>query len=143
MNRKTLLTTKTLFRVNNIKFCCLFSLIIINFIFCLQIFAEQLNFPSEIGEDELKVGEVNIHKVGKFVQVEGRVMNVSDHPLKNIEIIVLMSGNDGQFITWRSSFLPLNPLYPKQISPFRVLLPYEGKKKYLVGGTFDVKFKRH
>lgn len=59
-----------------------------------------------------------------FVKAVGRVKNLSDKPLKNIQAVVTWETSDGQTITTGTALIKFNPIMPGQTSPFEVLEPY-------------------
>jgi hypothetical protein len=59
-----------------------------------------------------------------YVRAEGEVKNISGVPLRNVMAVVTYKTNDDDFITYDSALIEYNPIMPDQISPFRIITPY-------------------
>jgi len=83
-----------------------------------------------------------------FAHITGRVKNISDKPLKNVEAVGQFFDAQGGFIKEASALVEYNPILPGQVSPFEVLTtsnPAIEKGsvsfKYLLGGTIPTEKK--
>ena len=56
-----------------------------------------------------------------FATAEGRVKNVSNVRLENIQAVVTFKTRDGTFITASDALIDFNPILPGQISNFKVM----------------------
>lgn len=79
-----------------------------------------------------------------YAIVEGRVKNVSDINLKNVEAVIVFKTKDGNFITSSTALIEYNPILPSQVSPFKVMEKYNPAMdtanidfKTLFGGTIS------
>lgn len=84
-----------------------------------------------------------------FVEVTGRVKNISGESLKNVEAVVEFEDRNGQLITTDSALIDYNPILPGQTSTFKVIETYNPAMKKagisfkdLMGGSIPTYSKR-
>ena len=66
---------------------------------------------------------------GRFVEAEGRVMNVSGRPLKNVEVIVIFFAESGEMVTSSTALISYNPILAGQMSTFKVITQHNPAMK--------------
>ena len=69
----------------------------------------------------LEVETFNCGHEHGYTVTEGRVKNISDKPLKNVEAVVENLAADGTFISADTAIIEYNPVMPGQSSPFKVM----------------------
>lgn len=58
---------------------------------------------------------------GGYMYVEGQVKNLTDRPLRNVQVVATWYGSDDTFITSDTGLVEFNPLLPGQTSPFKTM----------------------
>ncbi len=59
-----------------------------------------------------------------YAYAKGQVKNISDKPIRNLQVVVQWFTADDQFITHDTAFVEFKPLMPGQSSPFEVIESY-------------------
>jgi hypothetical protein len=82
------------------------------------------------------------HKNYGYAVMEGRVMNMSQRRLANVEAVATFYDASGGFVTSSDGLIDYNPILPGQISAFKVTATYNPAMrkasvefKYLMGGS--------
>lgn len=98
-------------------------------------------------EYKLELESSRFYKEYGFVNIEGKVKNISNENIDNIEAVAEFFDKDGNFIKSSSSLIDYNPILADQSSPFRVMtsdnpeiVSGEVTFKGLFGGTVSTKF---
>lgn len=100
---------------------------------------------------QLELVDWNWHTTASesYVEVEGRVTNLTGKPLENVQAVVEFEDGSGNFITSDSALIEYNPVMPEQTSPFTVMARYNPEMKSasitfkeLGGGTLSVYNKK-
>lgn len=76
---------------------------------------------SSAGAEKLEVQNWRCSESYGYITAEGRVKNISNQPLKNIQVVAEHFAKDGTFITSDSALIEYNPIMPGQISPFKAM----------------------
>jgi hypothetical protein len=58
---------------------------------------------------------------GNYYYVEGQVKNISDRPLKSVQVVATWYDKDDKFITTDTAMIDYNPIMPGQTSPFKTI----------------------
>jgi hypothetical protein len=74
--------------------------------------------------EQLELSDWSCSQEHGYSTAEGRVKNISDKPLHNIQVVAEHFAKDGTFITSDSALIEYNPIMPGQTSPFKALTPY-------------------
>lgn len=77
-----------------------------------------------------------------YNQIDGRVQNITQTSLQNVDVVVTWFDSGGNFISTSSALVDFNPLLPGQTSPFKVMTRtnpamkrFMVEFKSLLGGT--------
>lgn len=107
------------------------------------------NVPTYTPKLEMRKGDWSWHQeADQFVIAEGRVKNISNQPLDQVEAIVTWEAADGTFITTEDALVDYQPILAGQASPWKVIGTWNpamksGKAsvqfKELMGGSIDTK----
>ncbi|MEM7050852.1 MAG: FxLYD domain-containing protein [Acidobacteriota bacterium] len=92
---------------------------------------------AERGRAELEILDWRWSSAHGYATASGRVRNLTEKPLKNVEAVVTWTTSSGQTVTIRSAIVEFNPIMPGQVSPFRVMAPHNPQ----MGGA-SLSFKR-
>lgn len=57
-----------------------------------------------------------------YVTIEGLVSNISNESMENVEAVVMVADEQGNFIASKDALIDYNPILPGQSSPFTVML---------------------
>ena len=94
----------------------------------------------------LQLMDKNVVIDGGYVQVVGRVKNISDKSLKNVTAVVEFYDGSNKFINYDSTIIEYNPILPGQVSPFQVytahvsgMKKFEISFKFILGGQIPTK----
>ena len=93
---------------------------------------------------KLELLDSNWYEEYGYVTYEGRVKNISNDRLKNIEAVVTWYDKNGSLVTSDSSIIQYNPILPGQTSPFKVMGIHNPAMRkagvafsHLMGGTIN------
>ena len=83
-----------------------------------------------------------------FAIVVGQVKNISMDSISQVQAVASFSDSKGNFISSQSTLIEFDPIVPDQISPFRVMVPWNPVMKQmkldfkkLMGATIQFKSK--
>lgn len=91
---------------------------------------------------KLEILDSHWYREYDYVTYEGRVKNISNESLKNVEAVATWYDKNGNLVTSDSSLIQYNPILPGQTSPFKVMEIYNPAMNkagvefsHLMGGT--------
>ncbi|MFC1666336.1 FxLYD domain-containing protein [Candidatus Omnitrophota bacterium] len=94
---------------------------------CIVYFAtSDITHSTVLAEEleELELLRLKEYKKDSFEIAEGRVKNVTDTLLKDIIAVVQWYNEKGKPIASDKAAVEFNPILPGQVSPFKVMTPY-------------------
>jgi tetratricopeptide (TPR) repeat protein len=86
---------------------------------------------------EIHLNNFNCRSQYGYVITEGEVTNISNSPIRHLEIIASIYSSDGSFMRSDSALVTYDPVMPGQTTPFKAIGPYNP-----MISTCKVAFKR-
>lgn len=79
------------------------------------------SYPSQEETPKLSLVNYNCYKDNGYTIVEGQVKNISEQPLKSVQVLAEHYSKDGVFITSDTAMVEYDPIMPGQTSPFKAM----------------------
>ncbi|MFP5492665.1 MAG: FxLYD domain-containing protein [Bacteriovoracia bacterium] len=101
--------------------------------FCLETFATEKIFPVL----ELTSSTWTHESDSEFAIVVGQVKNISKNKYDYVEAVANFSDAKGNLIATHSSLIQYNPILSDQVSPFKIMVPWNPAFK-----TLNIEFQQ-